>query len=95
METNATKTTKAAVNTVNQAADALAEKFKDGQKVVGKKSEEAESMFADRFADIKDRAVEGYDGALSLVKEYPLYSFLGAAAVGLIAGAMIKRIGRD
>ena len=99
METNLTKAAKSTADKsekmVNQAADSLAEKFKDGAKAVSKKTEQAESAFPVSFADIKERAADGYEEALEVIKKYPLYSFLGAAAVGLLASSLIKRAGRS
>ena len=84
METNVNKTVKTATGNINQAADDLAKKFKETHKDINASASDASSFLSD-----------SYDDALNLVKEYPLYSFLGAAAVGLLAGAMIKGIGRD
>ncbi|MBC7743005.1 MAG: hypothetical protein H7061_12465 [Bdellovibrionaceae bacterium] len=99
MEANVNKAVKTTEKNVSQAADVLVEKFKEGGKAVNKKIEQADSSlsggFSANFDDIRERAIDGYEQTLSIVKKYPLYSFLGAAAVGVLATSLIRRSRRS
>lgn len=89
MDSTIVKNTKQIANNVNQNAEILSEKFKEGVKVISKKAEKFD------YDDLARTAESGYEASLSFVKKYPLYSILGATAVGLVAGAFLRGLGRD
>jgi ElaB/YqjD/DUF883 family membrane-anchored ribosome-binding protein len=99
MESNVTKNTKQATQqvsqTASQASDALTDKFKDVAQSVQKRASQIGSDIADQAQswnvdDLKSRAEEGLDATYELVRKYPLYSLLGAAAFGYLASSLVR-----
>lgn len=72
----ANQVSKKASQATSQAASSL-EGFRD------------EAM--ERYEDIETRAKELASASYDVVKTYPVYSVLGAAAIGFIAGALMSR----
>ena len=52
--------------------------------------EEFRNEAADRYEDIEARAKELARTSYDVVKTYPVYSILGAAAIGFIAGSVLN-----
>lgn len=96
MNTNLQKAAKQTSQSMNHAAEAVSEKVKEGARTIDKKvknfdSSELESV----YSSVRARAESGVESTYDIVKKYPLYSLLAATAVGMIAGSMIKKIGRN
>lgn len=45
----------------------------------------------DRYHDVEKRAREIASASYDVVKTYPIYSVLGAAAIGFLAGSIMSR----
>ncbi len=96
MDTDLQKNVKQASQNINQAADSVSDKFKQGAKVIDKKVKNFDSSeLESTYNDLKSQAESGLDSTIAIVKRYPLYSLLGAAAVGAVAATLIRRMGRD
>ncbi|KYG60339.1 YqjD family protein [Bdellovibrio bacteriovorus] len=57
----------------------------------GVKQELDKSGWTDTYNMAQDRAREAMDASEEFVKAHPFYTVLGAAAVGLVAGLLIRR----
>ena len=44
-----------------------------------------------RYGDVADVVKMASDKSVEFVKKYPVYSVLGAAAVGIVVGSMIRK----
>ncbi len=44
-----------------------------------------------RYGDLTEQLKLASDKSVDFVKKYPVYSVLGAAAVGIVVGSMIRR----
>ena len=67
---------------INQATESVSNKYKEGVKSFDKWPQ---------YSEVKELAEEGLESTFAIVKKYPLYSLLGAAAIGVIAGSLISR----
>jgi ElaB/YqjD/DUF883 family membrane-anchored ribosome-binding protein len=52
---------------------------------------QAGARVQDTYEELGGQAQEWADQSVKLIKRYPLYTVLGAAAVGFLAGAIIRR----
>lgn len=50
-----------------------------------------ESNWQERYEDLRKRAGEAVEASEDFVKEHPYYTMLGAAAVGFLAGMILRR----
>lgn len=49
------------------------------------------SNWQERYEDLRKRAGEAVEASEDFVKEHPYYTLLGAAAVGFLAGMILRR----
>ncbi|WII71990.1 hypothetical protein QJS83_16120 [Bdellovibrio sp. 22V] len=49
------------------------------------------SQWNERFQDLKSKANDAVGASEDMLKSHPFYSVLGAAAIGFVAGLMIRR----
>lgn len=45
----------------------------------------------ERYEDLRKRAGEAVDASEDFVKDHPYYTLLGAAAIGFVAGMLLRR----
>ncbi len=97
---NAQATTQQASQSVSHAADSVSDKFKDVAQSVQKRASQIGSDIAEQAQnwnvdDLRSRAEDGLEATYEIVRKYPLYSLLGAAAVGYLASAALRSSNRS
>lgn len=50
-----------------------------------------DSNWQERYEDLRKRAGQAVEASEDFVKEHPYYTLLGAAAVGFLAGMILRR----
>lgn len=50
-----------------------------------------DSNWQERYEDLRKRAGEAVEASEDFVKEHPYYTLLGAAAIGFVAGMILRR----
>lgn len=86
---NTQTTVKNAAQDLEGAAHNMTEKVKSGVSTVGKQI----GSLADTksYKMIRERAEDAADVSVNFVKRYPLYTLLGATAIGVLAGFLLSR----
>lgn len=49
------------------------------------------SGWQERYEDLRERASQAMEASEDFVKEHPYYTLLGAAAIGFVAGMLLRR----
>jgi ElaB/YqjD/DUF883 family membrane-anchored ribosome-binding protein len=85
-------------NTASAAGQYAADKAKQvankAEGVANKVSEgihKGQMQAEDIYETARDRAVQAVDASSDFVKKYPFYTVAGAAAIGFVAGVLLRR----
>lgn len=81
-------------NTADKAGNYAADKAKQAANAVSAQVNKQGLRTEEIYEDVRERAEDALDASVDFVKKYPLYTVAGAAAVGFIAGALIRRMSR-
>ena len=85
--------TTANLNEINKKGKDILDKGYDKSKdVLDKMTDKAQNLDVKSYYDVaKDRGQAAVDASTDFVKKYPLYTVLGAAAIGYLAGWITTR----
>lgn len=78
-------------NAAASAGSYAGDKARQVAKNVSDKLHSTESRAEDMYHMARERAEEYYDTSVDFVKKYPVSTVAGAAAIGFIAGILLRR----
>ena len=79
-------------NVGNKVAKTIHRGANKGKDVLNTVADEANEMrLQSMYESTVDQAQDAFEAAQGIVKKYPVYSALGVAAVGILAGFLIYR----
>ena len=78
-------------NTSASAGNYASEKARHAASNIQEKVEKSQARLGDIYHTARDRAEDYYDTSVDFVKKYPVSTVMGAAAIGFVAGILLRR----
>lgn len=91
MEPSASDLKNAAASAGNYASDKARQVAHNVSENVSEKLDKSQARIEDIYNTARDRAEDYYDTSIDFVKKYPVSTVAGAAAIGFIAGMLLRR----
>lgn len=91
MEPSASDLKNAAASAGNYAGDKARQVAHNVSDKVSEKVDKSQARIEDIYSTARDRAEDYLDTSVDFVKKYPVSTVAGAAAIGFIAGMLLRR----